>query len=158
MRKMPKARKRGLVVQEMPNEILIYDEDRAKAHCLNQTAARVWKYCDGKTTIAAACRYLSRDFGEPVDEKLVWYAIHQFSRDHLLEDQIERPTFMTSTMNRRNMVVRLGLIAVAVPLVTSIIAPTAVRAGGSSSCLPPGQPCTASAQCCSLLCSGGVCA
>ena len=161
MQKMPKARKRGLIVEELESEILIYDEDRDKAHCLNQTAARVWKHCDGKTTVAVACRSLSRDFGAPVDEKLVWHAIDQFAKDHLLEEQIKLPAYMITTgMNRRQMVRRLGLAAVvAAPLVVSMVAPTAAQAGGSTPpCLPNGQPCTTSAQCCNTLCSGGVCA
>ena len=39
----PVARKSGLVVQEMPDEVLVYDLNSNKAHCLNQTAASVWK-------------------------------------------------------------------------------------------------------------------
>ena len=156
MQKMPQARKSGLIIQELDSEILIYDQDTNKAHCLNQTAAKVWKYCDGETTLADACDALSRDLETPVDEKLVWYAIDQFSTDNLLEKDVEPPAFIIAGMNRRQMVRTLGLAAiVAVPLVTSIVAPTPVQA---ATCLAPGQPCTSSAQCCSGLCSGGVCA
>ena len=35
----PIARSNGLVVQEMPDEVLVYDLDSNKAHCLNETAA-----------------------------------------------------------------------------------------------------------------------
>ncbi len=48
---VPIARKEGLVIQEMPEEVLVYDLDTNKAHCLNQTAAFVWKSCDGKNSI-----------------------------------------------------------------------------------------------------------
>src|SRR6266571_4556339 len=37
--KPPLARKEGLVVKEVSGEVLLYDLDRDKAHCLNQTAA-----------------------------------------------------------------------------------------------------------------------
>lgn len=159
MRNMPKARQRGLIIQELSDEILIYDEARNRAHCLNLTAAKVWKHCDGNTTVQAACRSLSLDFGTPVDEQVVWHAVEQFARDHLLEEQVKLPTSSTKVMNRRQMALRLGFVAVAVPLVTSIFAPTAAQAGGSPpNCITPGQPCTASAQCCSQLCSGGTCA
>ena len=53
---VPRARKEGLVVQDMPDELLVYDVDRHKAHCLNQTAALVWKRCDGKTSVIFMCR------------------------------------------------------------------------------------------------------
>ena len=54
MEKMPQARRSGLIIQEVDSEILIYDQNTDKAHCLNQTAANVWKYCDGETTLADA--------------------------------------------------------------------------------------------------------
>jgi len=71
MEKMPQARRSGLIIQEVDSEILIYDQDTNKAHCLNQTAAKIWKYCDGETTLADACGALSRELEAPVDEKLV---------------------------------------------------------------------------------------
>jgi hypothetical protein len=99
---------------------------------------------------------LSRDLETPVDEKLVWYAVDQFSKDNLLEKEIEPPAFIIAGLNRRQMVRTLGLAAVvAVPLVTSIVAPTPVQA---ATCLPPTQTCSGPALCCSGLCSGGVCA
>jgi hypothetical protein len=152
MQKMPQARRRGLIIKEVDSEILIYDQETNKAHCLNPAAAKVWKYCDGETTLADACSSLSCDFDTPIDEKLVWYAVEQFSRDNLLQKEIEPPAFIIAGMNRRQMVRTLGLAAmVAVPLVTSIVAPTPAQA---ATCFPPGQPCTASAECCSGLCDG----
>jgi hypothetical protein len=152
MEKMPQARRAGLIIQEVDSEILIYDQDTNKAHCLNQTAAKVWKYCDGETTLAEACNSLSLDLETPVDEKLVWYAVDQFSKDNLLEKSIEPPAFIIAGMNRRQMVRTLGLAAViAVPLVTSIVAPTPAQA---ATCIVSGQPCTGGAQCCSGLCTG----
>ena len=59
---VPVARKQGLVVQEMPDEVLIYDLDTNKAHCLNQTAAFVWKSCDGKNTVERIAGMLEKEF------------------------------------------------------------------------------------------------
>ena len=159
MEKMPQARRTGLIIQEVDSEILIYDQNTNKAHCLNQTAAKVWKYCDGETSLAEACKALSCDLDTSVDEKLVWYAVDQFSKDNLLEQGIESPAFIIAGMNRRQMVRTLGLAAlIAVPLVTSIVAPTPAQA---ATCMPPGQPCGTAAQCCSGVCTGapsGTCA
>src|SRR4029077_18030516 len=147
MEKMPQERKTGLIIQEVDGEILIYDQNTNKAHCLNQTAAKVWKYCDGETTLAEACNALSCDLETPVDEKLVWYAVDQFSKDNLLEKSIELSAFIIAGMSRRQMVRTLGLAAViAVPLLTSIVAPTPVQA---ATCKSPGAACGTSAQCCS---------
>jgi hypothetical protein len=156
MQKMPQARNSGLIVKEVDSEILIYDQDNNKAHCLNQTAAKVWKYCDGETTVADACIALSRELETPVDETVVSLAVDQFSADHLLEVKAGMPAFMIPGLSRRQMVRTLGLAAaVAVPMVTSILAPTPAQA---ATCFPSGGTCTSSADCCSGLCSGGVCA
>jgi hypothetical protein len=153
---IPRARREGLVIQELPDEVLVYDRERDKAHCLNQTAALVWGYCDGKTTVPAMARRLERDLATTsVDEKLVWYALDQLSRDHLLEETIVPPTLLGG-MSRRQMVQVLGVAAVvAIPLVTSIVAPTPAQA---ATCLPSGASCTLPGQCCSGVCSSNVCA
>jgi hypothetical protein len=44
---LPQARTEGLTVRELAEETLVYDKERHKAHCLNRTAACVWKHCDG---------------------------------------------------------------------------------------------------------------
>jgi len=90
---IPRARRDGLVIQELPDEVLVYDRERDKAHCLNQTAALVWKYCDGKTTVPTMARWLERDLNaDTVDEKIVWYALGQLSKDHLLEESVAPPS------------------------------------------------------------------
>ncbi len=49
---LPLARKNELIIQELPEELLVYDLARHKAHCLNKTSAFIWKHCDGETTVA----------------------------------------------------------------------------------------------------------
>lgn len=156
MEKMPRARKSGLIVKEVDGEILIYDRERNKAHCLNPTAAKIWKHCDGETTLSDACKALARDLNTPVEASLVEYAVEQFSTDNLLEAESAMPAFMIPGLNRRQMVRTLGLGAiVAVPLVTSILAPTPAQA---ATCIPSGGTCAASAECCSGLCNTTTCA
>jgi len=151
MQKMPRARKSGLIVKEADGEVLIYDLERNQAHCLNDTAARIWDYCDGKTTIAAACGALSRELGTPCEQQVVLYALKQFATDNLLHDDLEIPAAILGGISRRQMVRTLGLGAViAVPLVTTILAPTPAQAATQ---FPPGTPCTGAAQC-----TSGVCA
>ncbi|HBB88704.1 MAG TPA: hypothetical protein DC047_13925 [Blastocatellia bacterium] len=155
MQKMPHARRSGLIVKEADGEVLIYDLERNKAHCLNNTAAKVWQHCDGETTVAAACSSLSRELNASCDEKLVWYALEQFAKDNLLEETVAPPAFIVGGMNRRQMVRTLGLTAIiAVPLVTTILAPTPAQA---ATCFPTTTACTSSVQCCSGLCAANVC-
>ncbi len=156
MKRFPKARKEKLIVREFADELLVYDKQRHEAHCLNRTAAVIWKHCDGRTSIAEIGRRLANEMGqsEPVDDRLVWHALQQFKRDHLLEEKLKVPAALLGSMktgpNRRQVIRLLGLTAiVAVPLVTSMVAPTPAQA---VSCLAPGSACTSSAQCCSSVC------
>jgi hypothetical protein len=154
MNLIPTAREEGLVVRELADEVLVYDTTTDKAHCLNHTAALIWQHCDGQSSVSQIAHSVSLHLKAPVDEKLVWFALDQLSKDHLLEQRVCMPALM-SGMTRRQMVRILGIAAVvAVPLVTSIVAPTPAQA---ATCLPPGSACTSSAQCCNGLCSGGVC-
>ena len=151
MDKMPHARRSGLIIKEADSEVLIYDLERDKAHCLNDTAARVWQYCDGETTLAEACSSLTRELNAPCDEQVIWYALRQFEKDNLLEQKVELPAMILSGMNRRQMVRALGLGAIiAVPLVTSIVAPTPAQAATQ---FPAGTPCVAPIECTSGLCA-----
>ena len=147
----PLARKEGLVIQELPDEVLVYDLDRDRAHCLNETAAFVWQRCDGRTSTVEIARSLGKKVNAPVDEKVVWFAIDQLGRNHLMATPA--PPQLVAGMNRRDMVRALGLAAaVAVPVVASIVAPTPAQA---TTCVGAGGSCASGEICCvGLGCSG----
>ena len=148
----PRARSGGLLVRELDGEVLVYDLERHRAVCLNAAAAAVWRRCDGRTDVPALVHALP---GEAGGEEGVWLALEQLARDRLLADAVVRPAG-AARVTRRELIRRLGLAAAAtLPLVTSVVAPTPAQA---ASCLPGGQPCTSSLQCCSAVCSGGTCA
>lgn len=149
----PLARKEGLVIQELPDEVLVYDLDRDRAHCLNETAAFVWQRCDGRTTTGEIARSLGKKVNASVDEKVVWFALDQLGRNHLMATRPVAPQSIAG-MNRREMVRALGLAAaVAVPVVASIVAPTPAQA---ATCKASGAACTTGAECCSGICTGGT--
>lgn len=150
---LPKMRVQGLVIDDLPDEVLVYDRERDKAHCLNRTAALVWRRCDGKTAAPEMARYLTRELDAPVNEGVVWLALSQLETLHLLEQPISLPPHIAG-MSRRQMVRTLGIAAaVAIPLVTSIVSPTPAEAG---TCAPPGAPCSDPRGCC-LGCGGTTC-
>jgi hypothetical protein len=152
---IPEARKEGLVVQELSGEVLVFDRERNKAHCLNSTAALVWGYCDGKTSAAQIARAIEGEINTPVDEDVIWLGVEQLSKIHLLQERAALPVHK-SGLSRREVMKRIGVAAaVALPVVTSIMAPTAAQA---ANCLATGQACTTGAQCCSLLCNSNLCA
>jgi len=145
---IPNARSEGLIITDLDDEILVYDKARDKAHCLNQTAALVWKYSNGKRTVADIAQLMEKKLGSPVDEQIVWYALKQLEQDHLLRDEIALPRALAG-VTRREFVKTMGkaAVAVTVPIVISMTAPQSALA---VSCLLDGQPAPVSAsQCCS---------
>ena len=144
---MPRARTDGLVVRELAGELLVYDRDRNKAHCLNETAALIWKHCDGRTTVSKLRALLQEDKVPPVDEHVIWYALDQFAKDHLLQEGLKRPAGI-GRLSRRDLIQRIGLAA-SIPLVASVVAPTVFAA---ASCT---QACTLPNQCTIPGCLGG---
>ena len=147
---LPRARQSELVTREVAGEMLVYDRRSDAAHCLNPTAALVWAHCDGQTTVAEMARLLASEMRTPVGDEVVWLALTQLEKSSLLQEPWPRPA-QIEPMSRRTLVKRLGIAAaMTVPLVTSIIAPTAAAA---ASCLPVSAPCTTNAQCCSNNCA-----
>ena len=153
---LPQARTNDLVTQELPEEVLVYDLKDHKAHCLNQTAAAVWKHCDGKTSVLEMTALINRDFNQTMDEAAVWQAIGHLSKANLLEARVAPPAGIPR-LGRREAIRRLGLgSAIAVPVVMSILAPT-VLAGCTFANQPNGQPCCTDPQCLSTCCAVGIC-
>lgn len=154
-RSAPQARSSPLVVQELPGETLVYDSERHQAHCLNHSAALLWKLCDGKRSVPEIARQLEKELGTPIDETMVWYGLKQLGKFHLLEEEVSPPQLLMG-MSRRDFVRKAGITAaIAIPVISSIVAPTAASA---ASCLVSGQMCTMSVQCCSGICNAGFCA
>jgi hypothetical protein len=155
---LPRMREHGLIIDELPDEVLVYDVDRDKAHCLNRTAALVWQSCDGNTAPPEIARRLQLELGAQdnearpaLREEMVWLALGQLERIHLLEHSVSVPT-QFARLSRRQMIRGLGLAAaVAVPVVTSIVAPRAVEA---ATCRPPGAVCDPPFIPC---CNGSLC-
>jgi len=149
-RPLPVARKEEIVVHELPDETLVYDLKRHRALCLNRTAALVWKRCDGQTTVAEVTALLERELRTPVEPKVVWFALQRLERARLLRGRANLPP-ETSRLARRDLL-RLGLVAaLAVPIIVSVLAPTAAQA---ASCKAGGAACTVDRECCSGNCLG----
>ncbi len=118
----PIARKDGLVIQEMPDEVLVYDLNSNKAHCLNQTAAFVWRSCDGTKSVGEIGALMEKEFGETVSEEMIWLAIDLLNKDNLLEQKIDTKF---NGLSRREVIKKVGLTAVvALPVVAMLTFPT----------------------------------
>ncbi|HEY6329238.1 MAG TPA: PqqD family protein, partial [Blastocatellia bacterium] len=134
--------------------VLVYDLKRHKAHCLNRTAALVWEECDGRNTVADLARIIEAKLATPFTEEMVWVALDQLDRARLLSARITKPEEI-SGMSRRELLKQIGVAAaVAIPLITSVMSPTAVQA---STCTKANGACTSSRTCCSLVCVNNKC-
>ena len=162
----PRARTQGLVLTELPDELLVYDLERHRAHCLNPTAALVFKHCDGRRSVAQIARILRRelDVDAPADESLVWLSLDRLERARLLEEREAAP----AAPSRRELVRRLALVAATLPVVATILAPTPAEAAASgcidhnvTPCQNPadnGKTCDcASKAFCDGVCASGAC-
>lgn len=129
----PKARHTGLVIQDVMDEVLVYDQQRFQAHCLNQLAAAVWKACDGRSTPAAIAARLAADAapGVTVTEDVVWHALYQLSDFNLLEDEFSSIA-SAAPVTRRQLMTTLTQIGMALPLVLAIAAPAAAQVGSGA--------------------------
>jgi len=151
----PTARSKDLLVEDLAGELLIYDVANDRAHCLNPSAAAIWKHCDGIRSALELANHLFPSLSGKEGEQLVSLGIERLRKRRLLEESEEVPTM---DLSRRQLVKRIAMVAttagILAPHVSSIIAPTPEHA---LSCTPIGSHCISSAQCCSQVCSFTTC-
>jgi hypothetical protein len=141
MIKNPTARKDNLVLQELDGEILIYDLNKNRAFCLNETSSLVWQLCDGEKTVSEIAKAVSQKLDTPATEDFVWLALDQLKEEELLENSREIIADFKD-LSRREVIKKVGLgTMIALPIITGLIAPTAAMAqspgaGGLGACTP----------------------
>lgn len=125
----PVSRTDDLVVQELNNEVLIYDLRENKAFCLNETSALIWRSCDGNHTVDEIGKQLG-------SEDLAWLALSDLKKQKLVDHNIGTPAKFEG-MSRREVVKALGVSSMlAIPVIAGLVAPTAAQT--ASQC---GMPC-----------------
>ncbi|GAH89141.1 unnamed protein product [marine sediment metagenome] len=150
---LPKARSTRLVVRELDSETVIYDRKSHKATCLNAFSAQVWRLCDGKRTVHDITEALA-----PADpaEGAVALTLKKLTKADLLTGSDPLAAHAVPAALSRRAVVHGALAATAaIPVVTTILVPTAAQA---ASCVPSGGTCSSSADCCpGLFCFFSFC-
>jgi hypothetical protein len=137
------------LLRPLGDELLVYDARTHRGHCLNPTAAAVWKACDGRTTITKITRDLQEQMNPGVDQRLVWLALTKLEKAGLLQKGTLAPAEFPA-LSRREAMRKIGVAgAIALPVISSILVPTPAQA---ASCLAAGQVCSSNAQCCSHDC------
>ncbi|HRH41621.1 MAG TPA: PqqD family protein [Pyrinomonadaceae bacterium] len=146
MNKLPIAKTDNLVIQNLENEIVIYDLTTNKAFCLNETSAIVFQACDGKT-----------DFDQLKSKSnfthdLIHLTLAELEKQKLIEFETDYVSPLAG-MTRREAVRKVGLATmIALPVISSLVAPSAINAA-SGVCVASGQQCSptsdfSQADCC----------
>jgi Coenzyme PQQ synthesis protein D (PqqD) len=137
---LPRARTHGLLKTDLAEEVVVYDPERKRAHSLSRIAVAAWKHCDGLTSIANIQRLVAAEVEHPVDEATVLLALHQLRKAHLV-GPFSFGSAQGDALSRRAALkrgARLGVAALATPLVVSMAVPAAAAAAsaGSGFCAP----------------------
>lgn len=120
MNKLPKTRNNDFVVQETANELLLYDLISNRAFCLNETAAIIFNACNGETSFAEINQ--KHDF----TDELILLTLDGLKKENLLDEKFVSPF---DRVKRREAIRKIGLATmITLPLISSVIAPTAVNA------------------------------
>lgn len=128
----PRARHDDLLIEDVLDEVLVYDLRAQQAHCLNPAAAAIWRACDGCRSVEMLAGAASEALGARCDGDVVRLALEQLRERNLLEACAPvawRP------LSRRELLGGVAVSAIVLPLITSLNAPTPAMA---QSCPPVG--------------------
>ena len=155
MNKLPIAKTDNLVIQNFENETLIYDLNANKAFCLNETSAIVYQACDGKTTFDELKNKTN------FTDDLIHLTFSALQKQGFIEIPLDYVSPLAG-MSRREAVKKVGLATVfALPIIASIVAPSATMAQSGGGNLALFAACTADLQCTTMFCNpttnGNVC-
>lgn len=158
-----RARAEGLLTREVGDEVVVYDQSNDKAHVLNPSAAVLWRACESGATVGELRALLEADLPITADgtsDEALWTALGDLARAGLLDGQLRMPEGPGVGFSRRSLLKKLGVAAVALPAVTTILAPPAAAShtglgcivNGGTGCADPDHPC-----CSGETCQGGTC-
>jgi hypothetical protein len=129
----PAARSDGLIIERLPGELLVYDQERDEAHCLHAEAAAVFDLLDGTRTSAEIAALASEHLPKAVSDAMVEQVLAELSARNLLAED----GAASDGLSRRDLLHRGTLTGVAgAVLITSIAAPVpaAAQSGNTGGC------------------------
>ena len=143
MKNLPKARTENLVEQEIGKEVMLYDLLLDKAFNLNETLTIIYKACNGVTAFEDLKKR------HKFTDDFIFLALDELKRENLLIGNYQSPFAAT---NRRQVIKKVGLATMfALPIITGLIAPTALHAASGANAPPRGVtlggPCNANGTC-----------
>lgn len=154
MNKLPKARTENIVVQELDNELLIYDLMSNRALCLNETTKLIWQACDGKKTAMEIGEGIGQTLKSTPNEEIVWLALDLLEKENLIENG-EQFSNHFAGISRREVIKKVGFgTMIALPVIAAVVAPNSISAASCGTTLEF-SPCSTNTNCSSCCCSIG---
>jgi hypothetical protein len=132
----PLARSTDLIVEELGDEVLVYDTKTNRGHSLSSQAATIWRACDGETSADALSVKLGLEVGK------VERGLDELRACELLET----PAATDGRSTRREAtfrLARLGAAAASAPLILSVAAQPAWAVPTLAACLERSGNCGA---------------
>ena len=121
--KLPQSKTENIVVQNLEDEVLIYNLVTNKAFCLNETSALVYQACDGNTD------FENFKIENHLTDEIIFLALDLLKKEKLLEENFTSPL---EGMKRREVIRLIGKTSlIALPVIASLVAPTAIQAAAS---------------------------
>lgn len=127
----PLARTEDLTIEEVDGELRVYGDTPGVGCVLNETAAIVWRSCDGKRTLKDLVALVSEKTGTPADNDMVLIALDKLAQHGLLLSGYEPRGHEAERLSRRRFFGRAGIVsatAMAAPVVYSAVAPSMASA------------------------------
>ena len=144
------ARSHRVVSEAAGDEVVVYDLDTDEAHLLSPNVASIWKAADGAHTVEQLMNAVVAD-GPEQAASIVWSGLEQLQEKRLLDGVVLLPASPVG-MSRRAMLKRIGIAAIAIPVITTIVAPTPAAAACA-----PGRGLATQACCSAGICLQGTC-
>jgi hypothetical protein len=118
--KLPKAKTTEIVEYELDEELMLYDLATNKAYTLNKTLKIVYKSCNGKETFDDLKRH------HKFTDDLIYFSLDKLKTSGLLEEYVHDHF---GNLSRREIIKKVGLSSmIALPVISSLIAPTSASA------------------------------
>lgn len=130
----PITRKNDIYIEQLPNEVVIYDKVNHQAHRLNKTVFTVWEHADGTRTVDELSELLAGALSAPLNRDATLLALEDLRSANLLQTS---PKLDGGPMpSRRDLGKKFALAGVSaslLPFIASIVAPTPAMASSYTS-------------------------
>ncbi len=95
---------------------------------MNETSSLVWDACDGNQSVSEISQAIGKKLNSPANEDIVWLALDQLKKEKLIANEKDVVSKFGG-MSRREVMKKVGFASmIALPVISSLVAPMAVHA------------------------------